>query len=213
MMLHDPLDRWTVVAAGRPDMGTVQHYMARQRRTYIAQLEGLGALAPYYTFPERFAGRRVVHFIDNTVAQSALVHGYASNVDMADISNGFHLLAAGLRMAVYFDYVPSKANIADLPSRGEFAVPRALGAEVVSMRVPPHTLLAGPLCRSRRGSSGVWSTVAVRTGLRRVLIRLEHICTERSTPRAEGPWSSPARASALAGGRDQVRRPDEGSGV
>ena len=145
MMIHDPLDSWTVVAAGRPDMGTVRHYMARQRKTYIAQLEGLGALAPYYTFPARFAGRRVVHFIDNTVAQSALVHGYASSVDMADISNGFHLMAAGLRMAAYFDYVPSKANIADLPSRGEFAIPRALGAEVVSMRVPPHTMLAGPL--------------------------------------------------------------------
>ena len=38
---------------------------------------------------------------------------------MADIANGFHLLAAGLRMAAYFDYVPSKANIADLPSRGQ----------------------------------------------------------------------------------------------
>ena len=163
MMIHDQLDGWTVVAAGRPDDGTVLGYMRRQRRTYIAQLEGLGALAPYYTFPARFAGRRVVHFIDNTVAQSALVHGYASDVDMADISNGFHLLAAGLRMSAYFDYVPSKANIADLPSRGEFAVPRALGAEVVSMRVPPHAMLTGPLERwldlgAEYGSAKDWPT-------------------------------------------------------
>ena len=93
----------------------------------------------------RFAGRRVMHFIDNTVAQSALVHGYARTDDLADISNGFHLMAAGLRTAAYFDYVPSKANIADLPSRGEFALPRALGADVVPMRVPGRAMLEGPL--------------------------------------------------------------------
>ena len=82
-----------------------------------------------------------MHFIDNTVAQSALVHGYARTDDLADISNGFHLMAAGLLTAAYFDYVPSKANIADLPSRGEFALPRALGADVVPMRVPGRAML------------------------------------------------------------------------
>ena len=162
-MIHDPVDAWTRVAAGRPDAGTVQYYMARQRRTYIAQLEGLAALTPYYTFPRRFAGRRVVHFIDNTVAQSALVHGYSSTTDMADIANGFHLLAAGLRMAAYFDYVPSKANIADLPSRGEMALPRALGAEVARMQVPTHTMLSGPLrawldAGERHGHDKDWPT-------------------------------------------------------
>ena len=145
MIIHDPTDGWTVAASGRPDVDTVRHYMRRQRRTYIAQLEGLGMLAPYYTFPARFAGRRVVHFADNTVAISALVHGYSASVDMADISNAFHLLAAGLRTAAYFDYVPSAANIADLPSRGDFTLPRALGAEVVEMRVPEHATLTGPL--------------------------------------------------------------------
>ena len=145
MLIHDPADGWTVVASGRPDIDTVRHYMRRERRTYIAQLEGLGMLAPYYTFPRRFAGRRVVHFADNTVAISALVHGYSASVDMADISNAYHLLAAGLRTAAYFDYVPSAANIADLPSRGDFALPRALGADVVEMRVPTHAMLTGPL--------------------------------------------------------------------
>ena len=83
MLIHDPIDGWTVVASGRPDMDTVRHYMRRERRTYIAQLEGLGRLAPYYTFPRRFAGRRVVHFADNAVAISA--HGHSASVDMADI--------------------------------------------------------------------------------------------------------------------------------
>ena len=47
--------------------------------------------------------------------------------------------------------MPSAANIADLPSpgdfalRGDFALPRALGADVVEMRVPTHAMLTGPL--------------------------------------------------------------------
>ena len=41
--------------------------------------------------------------------------------------------------------MPSAANIADLPSRGDFALPRALGADVVEMRVPTHGMLTGPL--------------------------------------------------------------------
>ena len=73
------------------------------------------------------------------------------------------LLAAGLRMAAYFDYVPSKANIADLPSRGEMALPRALGAEVARMQVPTHTMLSGPLrawldAGERHGHDKDWPT-------------------------------------------------------
>jgi hypothetical protein len=52
---------------------------------------------------------------------------------------------AGLRTAAYFDYVPSAANIADLPSRDEFALPRALGADLIEMRAPSHAMLTGPL--------------------------------------------------------------------
>jgi hypothetical protein len=33
------------------------------------------------------------------------------------MANVFHLQTTGLRASVYMDYVPSKANIADLPSR------------------------------------------------------------------------------------------------
>ena len=89
---------------------------------YIAQLEALAALGPMYKHPQRFAGRRVIHFIDNTVALSALVHGYVGKEDLADIVNAYSVMGTGLRARTYFDYVPSKANLADLPSRGEQAV-------------------------------------------------------------------------------------------
>ena len=77
-------------------------------------------------------GRTVQHWIDNTVALSALVHGYAGKRDLARSVNIFYLQSVSLRTSVYFEYVPSKANIADLPSRYAFA---ELRAELVGMRM------------------------------------------------------------------------------
>eukprot|EP00966_Prymnesium_polylepis_P306153 7074763-Prymnesium_polylepis.1 len=60
-----------------------------------------------------------------------------------------------LRASIYLDWVPSKANIADLPSRGEFAALRAelrgiAGAEARSTRSsPPPSHRGAP--RSPRG--------------------------------------------------------------
>ena len=74
---------------------------------------------------------RVLGVGSNTVALSALVHGYSGKPDLAKMVNAFYLQVAGLRTSVYFDYVPSKANIADLPSRGavhELAARAAWGA-------------------------------------------------------------------------------------
>ena len=94
---------------------------SRMRAVRVAaQLEVLAAISAYFTFPELFVGRRVHHWVDNTVALSALVHGYSGKADLAKMVNVFYLQVAGLRTSVYFDYVPSKANIADLPSRDAF---------------------------------------------------------------------------------------------
>ena len=40
----------------------------------------------------------------------------------------FHAIAAALEANVWFEYVPSAANIADLPSRGEFGKLVELGS-------------------------------------------------------------------------------------
>ena len=69
------------------------------------------------TFPDVLRGRRVLHFVDNTTALSKAVHGYANEPDMAACANALHLLDAALQCDAWFEWVPSKANIADLPSR------------------------------------------------------------------------------------------------
>lgn len=87
------------------------------KKQYIGQLELLYAVAPYTSIPGRLRGRQCIHFVDNTSAIAALVKGYARAIDSGLIVNAYHAFQVGLRTDVYFEYVRSKANIADLPSR------------------------------------------------------------------------------------------------
>ena len=74
----------------------------------------------YSTFGEDLVGWEVVHFVDNTSAVYGLVKGYSPQPDSAAIIAAFHVSNVALRALVWFNYVASKANVADLPSRGAF---------------------------------------------------------------------------------------------
>lgn len=88
----------------------------------IGQLELIAAAAPYVSFPvETFQGWDVLHFIDNTSALYGMVKGYSSRPDSLAIIRAFHVANLAVRANVWFNYVASKANVADLPSRGAIA--------------------------------------------------------------------------------------------
>jgi hypothetical protein len=71
--------------------------------------------------------------------------------------NVFYLQALSLRTAVYFDYVPSKANIADLPSRRAWDL---LDAEITGLDVRqtrPHALVV-PSVSSWQADLSSWAS-------------------------------------------------------
>ena len=75
-------------------------------------------MAVYSSFPtEFFRERDVVHYIDNTSALYSITKGYSRQPDSLAIIRAFHVLDMMLEVNVWFNYVDSKANIADLPSR------------------------------------------------------------------------------------------------
>ena len=154
IVVYDPVDGTVRYAGAPPDWPTLLNFWPGDRKTYIAQLEVLAAISVYFTYPDLFAGRRVNHFIDNTVALSALVHGYSGKPDLATMVNAFYLQLTGLRSAVYFEYVPSKANIADLPSRDAWRELRLALAgyprhptDTGTLLVPDLDAWRGPLVR------------------------------------------------------------------
>ena len=53
--------------------------------------------------PHLLRDRAIIHFIDNTGALSALVHGYASKPDLARLVNVYHVQVVGLRCMTWHE--------------------------------------------------------------------------------------------------------------
>ena len=117
-----------------------------RRKNYIGQLELLAAVAVYYSVPE-LRGRRVLHWIDNTGVIAALTKGYSRAPDSVRILHVFKAFCLGLGVSAWFQWVPSKANIADLPSRNEFDLLRRFGAVERRLIFPEFEAWDGPVGR------------------------------------------------------------------
>ena len=106
------------------------------RKQQVGQLEVLAGVAPYMSCPGQLRGRDVIHFIDNTGALFGLTKGYYGEVDGARLVHAFHATTAAIDSNVWFEWVASVANIADLPSRGEFDKLLEMGAVRVPCVIP-----------------------------------------------------------------------------
>ena len=95
----------------------------------ICQLEILAALFAYLSMPSsRFANRHVLHWVDNTAAVTGLYKGSSSRADSAYLLCILSILRLRFAFRPFWEYVRSKANIADLPSRGIFGSLISMGA-------------------------------------------------------------------------------------
>ena len=80
----------------------------------------------------------MIHFIDNTGALVGLSKGYSRDVDTARIAHVFHTACAACGTSVWFEYVASGANIADLQSREDFAMLDEFGSEPFDIECWPN---------------------------------------------------------------------------
>ena len=112
---------------------------------HIGQLEILAAVCAYLSLPSLLTEEHVIHMVDNTSAIYSLVRGYSSKADSAALVNIFHILCAAIGVRVLWDYIESKANVADLPSRLDFAYLVSLGAVYFTLVLPPPEMWSSPL--------------------------------------------------------------------
>ena len=144
--------RWVFGARNTPEC-LMRRFV--RRKNYIGQLELLAAVAVYYSVPE-LRGRRVLHWIDNTGVIAALTKGYSRAPDSVRILHVFKAFCLGLGVSIWFQWVPSKANIADLPSRSEFALLRRFGASEVPLVFPEFEAWDGPVGRVLASGRAAW---------------------------------------------------------
>eukprot|EP00965_Chrysotila_dentata_P068511 2264765-Pleurochrysis_carterae.AAC.1 len=109
-----------------------------EKTQYIGQLELLAAtIAVYQPLPKTCKGRKMIHYVYNTGAVAGLVKGYSSMSDAAKIVHAFWVLACGLDISCWFEYIASEANVADLPLRGCFDfLQNSLKAQKVAFSFP-----------------------------------------------------------------------------
>ena len=74
---------------------------------------------------------------DNESGEGALAKGSAKASDHNLLSHATWMLAAQLGLSIWFERVPTKLNVADLPSRDDFGLLVQLGAEWKEPVVPP----------------------------------------------------------------------------
>ena len=97
------------------------------RKTQINLYELLAVTLAVRTFANELRGKRIVAFIDNTCALNMVIRGASRKDDANGILHHLWLELAMLGVHAEWQYVPSKLNIADGPSRECFTDVLALG--------------------------------------------------------------------------------------
>ena len=96
------------------------------------------------------SGTYPIHFVDNQGALSALVKGSSSDVPASWIAHDVAARLFGMRSRVWFEYIESAANIADLPSRCDSKLAARMLQRRFGRAVKPRRMLLPPL-RACRG--------------------------------------------------------------
>ena len=116
-VVFDPVTGLWSEGATSVGIETIRHFVPG-KKTYIGQLEALAAAAVYFNLPDdALRGREVIHWIDNQSALSGFVKGYSGQEDTSMVLNAFSFKVAELGFRVWWEFVPSAQNVADVPSR------------------------------------------------------------------------------------------------
>ena len=116
-----PSGRGRFLFGGRPVAAAdVARWGLLDRVQQIGQLELMGVAAVYESLPSLLAGSEVIHFVDNQSALYGMAKGSSSQPDSQALISSLHVRQILDLFNVWFSYVASKANIADLPSRGAY---------------------------------------------------------------------------------------------
>ena len=152
----DQRDHSTTYAYMIVPLSYFRHFSAHEQ-TYIAQVEMVALVSALYSRPDLFAGRHVIAHIDTATALSAVINGYSSRPEMAQLVNLYHVARAALRSVFWSAYVASKANLADIPTRME-------RESEIPAGIPQSEFVLAPLDWDAftRWWSGRWSSWSAR---------------------------------------------------
>ena len=103
----------------------------RYRKTNIVAYELLAAIMGILQFKQlNLTEVGGLHFVDSNPARQCLVRASSRQPDLNQLAGMVWYVAGSTVKTYWCDYVPSKANLADAPSRGDFQIMKQLGARI-----------------------------------------------------------------------------------
>jgi hypothetical protein len=189
-VLYDPVDgaRVAVVAMVAPQL------VCRWEKytQYISLVEQAGVLMGIQYFADRLRHRDLVLFQDNSAVLAGLCKGTSAHPELDQGAAVVHLLLAALTVRLWAEYIPSKANWADEPSRQLQNSPwlKKHGFQVVTGHTASWPYVNDLADIPGQIQAAIESGVGIGAALGQIPTPLE--C---SSHRATIPKSSPARVS------------------
>ena len=102
------------------------------RSNYMGQIEILAGPLALFTWPHLLHKAQFIHFVDNISAASNLIKGLSAIIDSAFLVSCYWVAMSQLEAEPYIDYVESKSNLADGPSRLDSSLLATLQSRAVS---------------------------------------------------------------------------------
>ena len=115
----------------------VEVWLPSERNVRINEAEALASLIALGTFADQLRGTDVLLLIDSAAAHGVLIKGYGGNPWLTAIAGAFWQSVGRVDAAVWVSHVPSKANLADPPSRGDFEIAAQYEWKSLEAVVPP----------------------------------------------------------------------------
>jgi hypothetical protein len=108
------------------------------KKNYIGPLEALASAAVDFTYPDVLSGRLAIYFVDNQGSLACMVRGSSDDSATSAIAHCAALRQQRQGTRVWYEYVASSANLADLPSRGRLRESARLLRQRFGNRYPVH---------------------------------------------------------------------------
>ena len=136
----------------------------KQRKAQINLYELCAVWVALATFEDLLVDRHLLAFVDNQAALNMLIKGSSPCEDASLILYDVWLRLAVAGVATHFEYVESKKNLADAPSRGDTTTITAMGSRACDPRWPgwPHIGMHEPRAEFTRKKMGRCVTHDIR---------------------------------------------------
>ena len=119
LVVIDPINKMRTALGGDIPPSLVDAWHSLGSEQVITLAEAFAVLLARVAFRKVLTQRRVLFFVDNEGARYSLIKGVSPTLALLQIVQLFHSSSEEDQCLEWVERVPSKSNIADLPSRGQ----------------------------------------------------------------------------------------------